>query len=56
VKDFVTKVGRIYTSEDNSEIPFKCRVLEDKLALLLDALTLESKMAQLEQTVGSFLR
>ena len=51
VKNFVAKVGRYYSSEDNSDMPVKCRLLEEKLASLLDTLTVESKMAEMEQAV-----
>ena len=56
MKDFVAKVGRTYSSDDFSDIPVKCRVLEDKLASLLESLTLESKMAQIEQAVSSLVQ
>ena len=55
MKDFVAKVGRTYSNDDSSDIPGKCQVLEEKLASLLDTLTLESKMAEIEQAVSRFL-
>nr|CAB3237538.1 diacylglycerol kinase delta [Phallusia mammillata] len=45
IKDFVAKVGKLY-ADDNSEVTQKCKILDEKLESLLNALNQESKLAE----------
>ncbi|XP_076811636.1 diacylglycerol kinase delta-like isoform X2 [Clavelina lepadiformis] len=47
VKDFVAKVGQEKSGDD--ELPLKCQKLEEKLASLINTLSTERRLAELEQ-------